>query len=666
MASSSRERESGISTDSPSSSSSRNTRRRTKQSRLVPTNTSLDPLEVIKDVLDTLWENKVPGPFLFRLKNEFTDEVGEGRQFKVTAASTEYTAKLERALPLIKASSSSANPLDTLYSATERQLSCVVKRAHWIPDPPPRPLPDQPKGNSSSKVVARELEAQIQSTQREIHKLCNRSFRRHPNIVNLLGWGLCLDTFEGRTTFNTRIPLLILERARFDLSHLLASPEYDSATYESLRHICYGIGRGLGALHAGNTTHGDIKPENVLLFPVEGDGSAGMRGIKWNAKLCDFGTATSRPSDELSTNTTFEYYGTDGWTPPESLKGLTFDALQRCDLFTYGLVVWRVFDTAPAREAGEPPLPTEEDQFWSYRNEDLAYAQAKHALEHSDILPRSTKTSSEFNRILQVLRSSLHINSTYREPRPWRYLNVLAHTSVKQVDERTFLNQTDISENTVNSLQALISDITSMQSVSSGWVSQRVSNAVGTVANVSDKSLISIDSATRVLRRRSRRQITFDSIYERYSTSLGLRSDPNGIDVFEHDKDKCFDMRGLHHELWSTLRSVSSSPLPLSGVQYDNLYVYARLRSRFKLCCWENSLAFSRTETVVGEFLLDFSSTPSSGLPIESERLVLLAWLCYGEIGETELKSISMPDSRDYRSALWALVGEPNDMSSGM
>lgn len=78
--------------------------------------------------------------------------------------------------------------------------------------------------------------------------------------MKLRGWGLCLDTFEATTPLNSRIPLLILERGTCNLGEFHASSNYDNTSYEIPVKICADIGNGLGGLHRGNVSHGDLNP----------------------------------------------------------------------------------------------------------------------------------------------------------------------------------------------------------------------------------------------------------------------------------------------------------------------------------------------------------------------------------------------------------------------
>jgi serine/threonine protein kinase len=241
----------------------------------------------MRQALDTISENDVNGPRLFRPDSEFGLGLRKGTQFQVTGPSEEFKSRLERALR-----ATSGTDQERLGNTIRSLASSVVKRARWTPDLTNRRLLAEARREQLSREdLTKMLHSQLRSAKVEIERLRNKSYRQHDNIVKLRGWGLCLDTFESTTSLNTRIPLLILERATCDLGDFLASSTYKYTPFKTLLKICSDIGNELGRLHAGNMTHGDMKPENVLLFA---EGSPDQEQTTWTAKLCDFGNAESK------------------------------------------------------------------------------------------------------------------------------------------------------------------------------------------------------------------------------------------------------------------------------------------------------------------------------------------------------------------------------------
>src|SRR5882762_10780213 len=128
--------------------------------------------------------------------------------------------------------------------------------------------------------------------------------------------------------------------AEFQLSHC-------NTTWVQKKKICLDITAGLSMLHDCGIFHGDLKPENVLIFcgptPVWED--------KWDveygflAKLCDFG---SSHFDIWTADG--KYVTLCGATPPFTAPEYDFKnqghlpshLLSRFDIYVFGMLVWRI------------------------------------------------------------------------------------------------------------------------------------------------------------------------------------------------------------------------------------------------------------------------------------------------------------------------------------
>lgn len=161
----------------------------------------------------------------------------------------------------------------------------------------------------------------------------------HGNIARLFGWSY----YPG---YHIQ-PVLVMELALYNLTTFLKQDETERSP-SAVFLLCYDIGMGLDALHKCQFVHGDLKPDNVLIFPQSG---------RLVAKLADFGLLLTETIPE---NITSHMGGTVGWQAPELRNGaiLSPEAMPQTDIYTYGLVAWSMFFYA----GSVPPVATNTTQ----------------------------------------------------------------------------------------------------------------------------------------------------------------------------------------------------------------------------------------------------------------------------------------------------------------
>ena len=138
----------------------------------------------------------------------------------------------------------------------------------------------------------------------------------HPNVLHLLG--VCQDD---DTLY------ICMELADKSLHHYLHT-ERKKPSLEQSTKWALQIASGMNHIHQHGLAHCDLKSANVLLF-----------GDEHIAKVCDFGSA--RVLERTATVTGMA--GTYRWMAPEFDDKASIKVNQRCDVFSYAMVLYEIF-----------------------------------------------------------------------------------------------------------------------------------------------------------------------------------------------------------------------------------------------------------------------------------------------------------------------------------
>ncbi|MFO0546773.1 MAG: serine/threonine-protein kinase [Polyangiaceae bacterium] len=170
------------------------------------------------------------------------------------------------------------------------------------------------------KVLRPECSRHAEATQRFIAEARAIAQIRHPNIVDVFGFGALpdgrlyyvMDRLEGETlrARTLRAPLSIAET----------------------RNVLLPLARALAAAHAKDICHRDLKPENVFLL-TDDEGRLVPR-------LLDFGIAKIPRGENDARTRTGAIMGTPSYMSPEQALGQPVDA--RADIYAFGLIAFEL------------------------------------------------------------------------------------------------------------------------------------------------------------------------------------------------------------------------------------------------------------------------------------------------------------------------------------
>jgi serine/threonine protein kinase len=187
-----------------------------------------------------------------------------------------------------------------------------------------------PKGHVESE------DQRFEALVRDMLFLSHKPVAQHNGFVDIIaiGWEDTEDVVQNRI-----FPVLLLDFAEYGTLEDFFELDDTDKSWNTKQAICCDVAAGLDWLHACSIIHSDVKFRNVLVFrhpdPEE--------SLLYKAKLCDFGFALDVDALKESGQNAARL---DGFTPPcapEAELLIPLSLLTKFDVFSYGLLVGRVF-----------------------------------------------------------------------------------------------------------------------------------------------------------------------------------------------------------------------------------------------------------------------------------------------------------------------------------
>ncbi|KAL8689078.1 MAG: hypothetical protein Q9218_005167 [Villophora microphyllina] len=182
----------------------------------------------------------------------------------------------------------------------------------------------------------------------ELIVLTHPGLSDHPNVLKLEG--VCWDSSDLTRPFR---PILITEKCSHGDLGAFMSKSGHKVTPGNRVEICADIINAVLSLHANGSAmtgvvHGDIKPENILVFQRE-DG-------EYYGKLCDFGFSSLFGNHQE--NLEIDLPVSHPWNAPElchNRYGLSTVEVRRADIYSVGLVcLWLMFGRGVSLPLNDP------------------------------------------------------------------------------------------------------------------------------------------------------------------------------------------------------------------------------------------------------------------------------------------------------------------------
>ncbi|KAJ3868059.1 hypothetical protein EV359DRAFT_77989 [Lentinula novae-zelandiae] len=217
----------------------------------------------------------------------------------------------------------------------------------------------------------------------EVRVLLHEPVRYHPNIVRLLGisWGAVDD-------MQSNFPALVFEYSDLGTLAQFQSNSIGALSFDVKKKLCWDVAKGISILHACSVIHGDLKHENVLIYPNRDPDAS----VKYVAKLYEFRGSLM---DIVADNSRSLSTSAGPWSAPELYSNTVVPEgmLKLTDVYAFGLLVWRTIMNGqnPYQLPQSNAEPMSESQIFELKRSNELLAIAKESILHCESSPNSVE-----------------------------------------------------------------------------------------------------------------------------------------------------------------------------------------------------------------------------------------------------------------------------------
>ncbi|KAL6912661.1 hypothetical protein FSST1_010421 [Fusarium sambucinum] len=181
----------------------------------------------------------------------------------------------------------------------------------------------------STQVNDHTFRQRLESVLFEVQIMNHPPLKAHPNILTAFGYGW-------NSQGNLVIPYILVEYAPLGTMREYVRKQEPTLGYIEI--LVGDVASGLSSLHRCGIIHGDIKLDNILVFPSLD------RPVKALAKIADFGHALILNQESSTADGPLRYKGTALYNAPEvqtqDLFPIDKAGLRKCDIWAFGLMIW--------------------------------------------------------------------------------------------------------------------------------------------------------------------------------------------------------------------------------------------------------------------------------------------------------------------------------------